>query len=135
MALVASNIQQIQNNGNGTSSYGSTSVGEESGSSSMNAPYSNIGTGTHSSSSTSGNKHNLGEQQSYNTDKQTWGSYDGMLSAHFYGGRSATRSEVQQWQKKMKDFRDKWKARGKSFPDSSNENKSTSNCPNTSHSH
>lgn len=86
-------------------------------------------------SSTNGNKYNLGEQQSYNTDKQTWGNYDGMLSAHFYGSRSATRSEVQQWQKKMKDLRDKWKARGKSFPDPSNENKSTSNCPNTSHSH
>lgn len=86
-------------------------------------------------SSTNGNKYNLGEQQSYNTDKQTWGSYDGMLSAHFYGSRSATRSEVQQWQKKMKDLRAKWKAKGKSFPDSSNENKSTSNCPNASHSH
>ena len=85
--------------------------------------------------STNGSKYNLGEQQSYNTDKQTWGSYDGMLSAHFYGSRSATRSEVQQWQKKMKDLRVKWKAKGKSFPDSSNENKSTSNCTNTLHSH
>ena len=81
------------------------------------------------------NKNNLGEQQSYNTDKQTWGTYDSMLSAHFYGSRSATRSEVQQWQKKMKDLRARWKAKGMSFPDSSNENKSTSNCPNTLHSH
>ena len=85
--------------------------------------------------SANGNKYNLGEQQSYNTEKQSWGSYDGMLSAHFYGGRSATRGEVQQWQKKMKDLRAKWKAKGKSFPDSSNENKSTSNCPYTLHSH
>ena len=93
----------------------------------------NSGANGHNSSN--GNKYNLGEQQSYNTDKQTWGNYDGMLSAHFYGSRSATRSEVQQWQKKMKDLRDKWKARGKTFPDPSNENKSTSNCPNTSHCH
>ncbi len=135
MAQVASNIQQIQNNGNGASSYGGTNTGGESGTFSLDASSDNVGTGTHSSSLASGNKYNLGEQQSYNTDKRTWGNYDGMLSAHFYGGRSATRSDVQQWQKKMKDLRAKWIAKGKSFPDSSNENKSISNCPNTSHSH
>lgn len=85
--------------------------------------------------SSNGNKYNLGEQQSYNTDKQTWSNYDGMLSAHFYGSRSASRGDVLQWQKKMKELRAKWKAKGKSFPAPSNENKSTSNCPNTSHSH
>ena len=72
----------------------------------------------HTSSSTDGNKYNLGEQQSYNTDKQTWAHYDGMLSAHFSGGRSATGNEVKQWQQRMKDLRAKWKAKGKSFPDS-----------------
>lgn len=91
--------------------------------------------GANSRGSTSGSKYNLGEQQSYNTDKQSWGRYDGMLSAHFDGGRSATGNEVKQWQQKMKDLRAKWKAKGKSFPDSNNENKSTANCPNTSHSH
>ena len=137
MAQVASNVQQIQNYGNGTSSYGSASTSEESGSFSMNVSSGNdhAGTAAQASSSTNGNKYNLGEQQSYNTDKQTWSNYDGMLSAHFYGGRSATRNEIKQWQQKMKDLRTKWKAKGKSFPDSSNENKSTSNCPNTSHSH
>lgn len=135
MAQVASNVQQIHNNG--TSSYGSASAGEEYSSFSRNASSdnSNAETANHTSSSASGNKNNLGEQQSYNTDKQTWSNYDGMLSAHFYGGRSATRNEVKQWQQKMKDLRGKWKAKGKNFPDSSNENKSTSNCPNTSHSH
>ena len=123
MAQVASNVQQIRNNGNSTSYGNASTIGTS------------CSTRASSSSSISGDKYNIGEQQSYNTDKQTWGNYDGMLSSHFYGSRSATRSEVQQWQKKMKDLRDKWKARGKSFPDPSNENKSTSNCPNTSHSH
>lgn len=90
-------------------------------------------TDTHMLSSSNSNKYNLGEQQSYNTDKQTWSNYDGMLSAHFYGGRSATRNEVKQWQQKMKDLRAKWKAKGKDLPNSSNENKSTSNCSNVSH--
>lgn len=137
MAQVASNVQQIQNNGNDTFSYGSASAGEESGSFLMNASSGNgnAGTATHTSSSTSGNKYNLGDQQSYNTDKQTWSNYDSMLSAHFYGGRSATRNEVKQWQQEMKDLRAKWKAKGKNFPNPSNENKSISNCPNTSHSH
>ena len=133
MAQVASNVQQIQNNGSGAS-YGGTSTGMESGTFSMTTSSDNVDKGTYSSSA-NGNKYNLGEQQSYNTDKQTWSNYDGMLSAHFYGSRSASRIEIQQWQKKMKDLRAKWKAKGKSFPDSSNENKSTSNCPNTSHSH
>lgn len=96
--------------------------------------YSNSSYSSSSSSSSSGGG-NISEQQNYNTDKTTWESYDSMLSAHFFGGRPATGSEVQQWQKKMKDLRAKWKARGKSFPDSSNENRSTSNCPNLSHSH
>ena len=136
MAQVASNVQQIQNNGSGASSHEGTNTVGGTGTFSINASSDNVGTATHSSSSSAnGNKYNLGEQQNYNKDKQTWSNYDSMLSAHFYGGRSATRSEVQQWQKKMKDLRVKWKAKGKSIPDSSNENKSTSNCPNTSHSH
>ena len=133
MTQMVSNIQQIQNNGSGAS-YEGTSTGVESRTFSMDSSSDNVETGTHSSSPNT-KKYNLGEQQSYNTDKQTWSNYDGMLSAHFYGSRSASRGEIQQWQKKMKDLRAKWKAKGKSFPDSSNENKSTSNCPNSSHSH
>lgn len=133
MAQVASNVQQIHNN-NGTSPYGGASVGDGYGSFSSDTSTSK-GNVNHTSSSTDGNKYNLGEQQSYNTDKQSWGRYDGMLSAHFNGGRSATGNEVRQWQQRMKDLRAKWKAKGKSFPDSNNENKSTANCPNTSHSH
>jgi len=60
-----------------------------------------------SSSSTNGNKNNMGEQQSYNLDKSTYGRYDSMLSAHFYGGRSATGNEVKQWQQEMKRLREK----------------------------
>lgn len=135
MAQVASNVQQIQNNGNATSSYESASIGDNPASFSTNASLGNVRTGTHASSSLSDKKNNPGGQQSYNTDKQTWSKYDGMLSAHFYGGRSATGNEVRQWQQKMKELRAKWKAKGKSFPNSSNENKSTSNCPDTSHSH
>lgn len=120
MAQVASNIQELQNKGNSTPSYESADYRVE---------------GTYTSSDTSGNKYNIGNQQSYNKDKQTWGNYDSLLSSHFYGGRNATCSEVQQWQRKMKDLRARWNGRGKSFPDSSNESKSTSNCPNASHSH
>ena len=96
----------------------------------------NGGKDRHSSiTSTNGDKYNLGEQQSYNTDKRTWGNYDSMLSAHFYGSRGATKNDVRQWQQKMKELRAKWKAKGKGFPSSSNENKSISNCANASHSH
>lgn len=135
MTQIASNIQQIQNNGKGTSSYESAGMGEESNLFTTNASSANIGTGMKSSSSANADKYDLGEQQSYNTDKQTWGNYDSMLSAHFNGGRSATRNEVLLWQQKMKDLRGKWKTKGKNFPDSANENKSTASCPNTSHSH
>lgn len=123
ISIVASNVQQIRNNGsNSTSSYSGTSTID---SSSSYGPSSSVG----------GDKNSIGEQQSYNTDKQTWSGYDGMLSAHFYGNRSATRNEVQQWQKKMKDLRTKWNGRGKSFPNPSNENISTANCSNTPHNH
>lgn len=78
----------------------------------------------------------MGEQQSYNLDKSTYGRYDSMLSAHFYGGRSATGNEVKQWQQEMKRLREKWTAKGKSFPKFTNETHSTASCPsNKSHSH
>ena len=81
------------------------------------------------------NKYSINEQQNYNTDKETWGRYDSMLSQHFYGSLAATKKQVIEWQQKMKDLRTKWKAKGKSFPNSTNENHTISGCPNTSHSH
>lgn len=80
-------------------------------------------------------KNNLSEQQHYNSDKRVWANYDSYLAAHFYGGREATLNSVREWQKAMRDLRAKWKAKGKSFPVSSNENKSTANCINKLHSH
>ena len=121
IASVGASAAAVWPTNDGNSSYGYSS-GADSYSSS-----SSINSGNSSSS--------VAEQQNYNTDKRTWGNYDGLLSAHFYGSRPATRSEVEQWQKQMKDLRAKWRARGKSFPNSSNEYRSTSNCPNTQHSH
>ena len=132
MAQVASIVQQTQNSGNGISSYGSASIGDESGSTSSSNG--NKGNDARTSSS-NGNTHNLVEQQSYNTDKRAWSNYDSMLSAHFYGGRLATKNDVIQWQQKMKELKSRWKAKGKDFPNSSNENKSPSGCANASHSH
>lgn len=129
-------IEQIQNNGNGTSSYGSASASGESGSLTMNSSGDgNARNGAQPSSTSNGNKYNLGEQQSYDTAMRSWEICDSQLSAHFEGGRAATRNEVKQWQQNMKDLREKWKAKGKSFPNPYNENRSTSDCPNNSHSH
>ena len=86
-------------------------------------------------SQTSNERMSISEQNNYNTDKRTWANYDTYLSAHFFGGREATLSNVREWQQAMKGLRAKWKAKGKSFPASSNENKSTANGVNKSHSH
>lgn len=91
--------------------------------------------GSTNESSTNGNGYNLNEEHNYNTDKQTWSNYDSMLSQHFYGTLSATRNDVRQWQQKMKELRKKWETKGKGFPTSTNENRSTSDCLNSSHSH
>lgn len=88
-----------------------------------------------SNSATSGNKYDLGEQNNYNTDKRTWGNYDSMLASHFAGNKPATKNDVVKWQQAMKKLRSKWTSKGKSFPQSANENKSTSGCANGSHSH
>lgn len=88
-----------------------------------------------SSKSQNSNKYNIGEQNSYNTDKRTWGNYDSMLAAHFAGNKPATKNDVRQWQQKMSSLRSKWTSKGKSFPSSSNENRSLSGCANGSHSH
>ncbi len=103
---------------------------------SNSTPSSSSSSSSKPSSSTNGNKYNMGEQQSYNTDKSTYGRYDSMLSAHFYGGRPATGNEVKQWQQEMKSLREKWIANGKSLQQSANETHSTASCPsNKSHSH
>lgn len=76
-----------------------------------------------SSSSSNSSRTSMSEQNSYNSDKRTYANYDSMLSAYFAGNRSATPSEVRQWQSTMRQLRTKWEAKGKSFPKSSNENK------------
>jgi len=65
----------------------------------------------------------LSEQQNYNRDKATYERYDSMLAQVFAGNRDASPSDVRSWQKKMKQLRKKWEAKGKSFPHSSNEDK------------
>lgn len=74
-----------------------------------------------SSKSKKGEQYNTSEQQSYNTDKQTYSKYDSMLSAALYGNREASASEIKEWRKKMKNLREKWEKRGKNFPHSANE--------------
>ena len=96
---------------------------------------SSTGSSSSGSYSSGGAINNMGSQQNYNTDKSTYGRYDSMLSAHFYGSRSASGSEVRQWQQTMKRLRTKWEAKGKSFPKSANETKSTNSCASSSHSH
>lgn len=90
---------------------------------------------TKSSSSKTKKPYSISEQNNYDKDKETWGEYDSYLANHFSGSRPATRADVQYWQSKMKDLRKKWKSKGKSFPNSDNETRSISSCPNTSHSH
>ena len=107
-------------------------INSSSSSSYSNSSYSSYSSST---SSTNSNKYSISDQNNYNTDKKTWDQYDNYLSSHFFGSRSATRSDVEQWQRKMKELRNKWSSKGKSFPYSQNENASTSNCPNSSHSH
>lgn len=65
----------------------------------------------------------LSEQQSYNSDKSTYSKYDSMLAQVFAGNREASTSEIRQWQSKMKSLRQKWEAKGKSFPYSANESR------------
>lgn len=86
-------------------------------------------------SQSSNERMSISELNNYNTDKRTWANCDTYLAAHFFGGREATLSDVRKWQQTMKGLRAKWKAKGKSFPVSSNENRSTAHCINKSHGH
>lgn len=121
-AQIASNVKQIKSG---------TYITE-------NAPdlpdVSNVSSSSPTTNS-SGNKYNVSEQNNYNTDKRTWGNYDSMLASHFAGNKPATKNDVVKWQQAMKKLRSKWTSKGKSFPQSANENKSTSGCANGSHSH
>lgn len=76
-----------------------------------------------SSPSHKGNGNSLSSNQSYNTDKRTYNSYDSMLSAYYAGNRNARPSEVSQWKNKMKQLREKWENKGLSFPHSGNEDR------------
>lgn len=69
------------------------------------------------------NKYNMSEQRSYNSDKSTYSKYDSMLSQAFAGNRNASKSEINSWQRKMKQLREKWENKGKSFPHSVNEDR------------
>lgn len=73
--------------------------------------------------SSKGNKYNMSEQHSYNSDKRVYASYDSMLAAYFAGNRHASISEKEEWQSKMKSLRTKWESKGKSFPHSANEDR------------
>lgn len=110
---------------NSAGSYTSSSYNSNSYSSSSSSP----------SSSSNGNKYNISEQNSYNSEKGVYGNYEFMLSNHFSGNRSATANEVREWQRAMKNLRTKWEAKGKSFPKSTFETKSTSGCASSLHSH
>ena len=73
--------------------------------------------------SSKGNKYNMSEHHSYNSDKRVYASYDSMLAAYFAGNRHASISEKEEWQSKMKSLRTKWESKGKSFPHSANEDR------------
>lgn len=75
------------------------------------------------SGTTGGQKYDMSEQRAYNRDKSTYAKYDSMLSAAFAGNRSATSSEIKEWQSKMRSLRTKWEAKGRSFPHFANEDK------------
>ena len=77
----------------------------------------------HISTASESPKYNLSEQRAYNADKSTYNKYDSMLSQVFAGNRNASASEIKSWQLKMKNLRNKWETKGKSFPHSTNENK------------
>lgn len=87
--------------------------------------YSSVGSSYNRSYSSSSNSSgsSMSEQNAYNSDKRTYANYDSMLSAYFAGNRSATLSEVRQWQSAMRQLRTKWESKGKSFPKSTNENR------------
>ena len=125
-AIGSSQAENTYNNQVIGGSYGGSSGTYSSGSYSSSS----------SSSSSGGNRYDMSEQRNYNSDKSTYGRYDSMLSPHFYGNRSATGNEVKQWQQAMRGLREKWTAKGKSFPQSANETHSTASCPSyKSHSH
>lgn len=84
----------------------------------------NIESSTTKERSSKNEKYDMSEQNAYNNDKSTYSKYDSMLSSAFSGNRSATLSEIKDWQSKMKKLREKWESKGKSFPHSQNESKS-----------
>lgn len=68
-------------------------------------------------------QYDISEQMNYNNDKKAYARYDSMLAAYFAGNKSASPSEVKQWQTKMKQLRQKWEAKGKNFPHFANEDR------------
>lgn len=71
--------------------------------------------GSQTSAATSGNKFSLSEQQAYNSDKRTYERYDSQLSSHYAGNQTMSLNSVTQAKRKMKQLREKWTKRGKSW--------------------
>lgn len=111
LGTVSDTYMQIQNNGGSSDYYNSSDYDDTN--------YSNSSSGSSSGS----NGKSLSEQQSYNTDKRTYERYDSQLSSHFAGNQKMSSSSVRQAQKKMKDLRQKWERKGRSFPHSQNESR------------
>lgn len=68
-----------------------------------------------------GNKYDTREQENFNAEKRAYEGWDSQLSMHFSGNRTMSASDVRHAQSEMKRIREKWKARGKNIPKSSNE--------------
>lgn len=68
-------------------------------------------------------KYNISEQQSYNTDKNTYARYDSLLSKVFFGSSEMSCQDIKKHQEAMKKIRLKWEKRGKSFTKSDNESR------------
>lgn len=66
-------------------------------------------------------KFSLSEQNTYNKDKSTYKDCDGRVAKWRYGGVSHTESDVKETGRQMRNLRQKWEAKGKSFPHFDNE--------------
>lgn len=113
LAVGAQAVATYQSFSDGGGSYGGISEGYNSGS----------GRSFKSGLNDKGGDFSLSEQQSYNTAKSVYSRYDSQLAAIFAGNRSASASEIKDIQSKMRSLRQKWEAKGKSFPHSPNEDR------------
>lgn len=113
LAVGTQAVATYQSFSNGGGGYGDTSEGYNSGS----------GRSSKSGLNDKSGDFSLSEQQSYNTAKSVYSRYDSQLAAIFAGNRSASASEIKDIQSKMRSLRQKWEAKGKSFPHYPNEDR------------